>query len=161
MEKRVKIRKGELCSRCGRYYDRHVACDGLIIEDGKVLLMLRGQENHKGRWALIGGYLDWDETVEEAVVREVKEEIGVDAEVVKLFGVYSDPKRDPGNLQNVAIVFILRLIAHDFKIKKEEVLELHWFPFDKLPAKMAFDHRKIIEDYIGKNPNTKARSPKQ
>lgn len=161
MSKKSLVKKGELCQRCGRYYDRHIACDGLIVEDGKIILMLRGKDNHKGRWALIGGYLDWNETVEEGVVREVKEEIGVDAEVVKLFGVYSDPKRDPGDLQNVAVVFLLKLLTRDFVLKKDEVLDLRWFPFDKLPVNMAFDHRKIIEEYIRKNPNTKARNSKQ
>ncbi|MBI2034435.1 MAG: NUDIX hydrolase [Candidatus Levybacteria bacterium] len=148
MRKRAIVKKGNLCSACGRYYDRHVACDGLIVEDGKILLILRGMENHKGRWALIGGYLDWNETVEECIIREVKEEIGADTEIVKFFGVYSDPKRDPGDLQNVAIVFILKLLAREFILEKDEVLDLRWFPLDKLPANMAFDHRKIIEDYI-------------
>ncbi len=147
MAKKRTIKKGELCPACGRYYDRHVACDGLIVERGNVLLMLLGPENHKGRWALIGGYLDWNETVEEGIIREIKEEIGIDAEVVKLFGVYSDPKRDPGNLQNVAIIFLLKLLARDFVLKKDEVADLRWFPLNKLPANMAFDHRKIIEDY--------------
>ena len=148
MHRKQTVKKGDLCPTCGRYYDRHIACDGLIVEDGKVLLILRGHNSHKGRWAMIGGYLDWDETVEEAVVREVKEEIGVDTEIIKLFGVYSDPKRDPGDLQNVAIVFILKLLTREFILKKDEVLDLHWFPLNDLPEKMAFDHRRIIEDYI-------------
>jgi 8-oxo-dGTP diphosphatase len=142
------VKKGEKCFTCGRYFDRHAVVDGLIVKDRMVLLELRNHEPDKGKWALVGGFVDWDETTEEAVIREVKEEIGVDAEVTRLFGVYSDPDRDNNrNIQNVAIVYLLRLLSEDFIINPEEVQEVRWFPLEDLSKNIAFDHQKVIEDY--------------
>lgn len=143
----VIIKRGEICPTCKRYYSRHSVCDSLIIEDNKVLMVLRDKDPQKGFWAIPGGYLEWDETIEQCVLREVKEETGADAEIIKLFGVYSDPERDPDDRQNVCHVFLLGLKNEKFYPQQGETKEVKWFSFDNLPKNIAFDHRKIIEDY--------------
>ncbi len=143
-----QIKKGEKCPTCQRYYDRHAVVDALIVHDGKVLLELRNHEPDKGKWAFMGGYVDWDESTEQAIMREVKEEIGIETEVIGLFGVYSDPDRDHDrNIQNVAIVYLIKPLSYMFVLNPVEVKEVRWFSLDNLPDNIAFDHRRIIEDY--------------
>lgn len=148
MDNNIKVKKGEKCPTCQSYYDRTVSVDGLIVSDNKILLILRNAGQEIGKWALIGGIVDWNETVEEAMLREVKEEIGVNIKIVKLLGVYSDPTRDPNNTQTIALAYLLKLHDENFKLQKEEIKDVKWYPLNELPENMAFDHRKIIEDYI-------------
>src|SRR3990170_297422 len=69
--------------------------DALIIYDGKLVLVKRKNAPYQDRFALPGGFVEVGETVEAATVREAKEETGLDIEIIKLLGVYSDPSRDP------------------------------------------------------------------
>ena len=67
-----------------------------VIVTGKegVLLIRRKNEPYKGKWALVGGFVNYGETVEQAAIRECKEEIGVEVKLKGLFGVFSDPERE-------------------------------------------------------------------
>jgi len=86
-----------------------IAVDGVLIKDGKILLVRRGKEPFRGYYALPGGFVEYGETVERAVVREVYEETGIKTRVKELLGVYSDPNRDPrGHV--ISIAFILEYI---------------------------------------------------
>lgn len=145
------IQKGEQCPTCGQYYDRHLVVDGVVEKNGKILLIRRGIEPNKGMMALPGGYIDWNETTEEAVVREVLEETGVKTHVVQLLGVYSDPNRDPKDKQNIALAYQLS-VEDDLKMQpqKGEVLEVDYFSLEDLPKDIAFDHREIIQTYLEK-----------
>ena len=89
---------------------RHVVVDALVIDGRKILLVKRaGQWVESGKWALPGGFLDRDETSQEAAVREVKEETGYESAVVKLFTVNDSPCRPrEQNRQNVALVYLMK-----------------------------------------------------
>lgn len=146
-----KIQKGQLCSACGRYYSRYLVVDPIVIKNGKILLIRRKKGLREGGfWAFPGGIVDWNETCEEAVLRELKEESGVKGEIIKLFGVYADPKREKNDTQAVTVVFLIRFIKQIPDFDKKEVEKIAWFSLDKLPSKIAFDHRKIIKDFISK-----------
>lgn len=143
------VKKGEMCPTCKRYYDRHVVVDGVVEKDGEILLIRRGLEPNKGKMALPGGYVDWDETTEEAVVREVYEETGVRASVKKLLGVYSDPHRDSSDMQNIAVAYILTVDDEsELQPQEGEVLEVGWYDVENLPSDIAFDHKEFIADYL-------------
>ncbi len=145
------IKKGEICPTCERYYDRHVVVDGVVIKGEEILLIRRGIEPGKGMMALPGGYLNWNETIEEAVVREVFEETGVKTKIVHLLGVYSSPDREPRVMQNVAVVYVLEVVDDtEMKAQESEVAEVTWYSENSLPENMAFDHREIIADYLRK-----------
>lgn len=97
-----------------------------------------------GYWVLPGGHVDYGEKVEDAIKREMKEELGVMVRIKKLIGVYSHPKRDP-RYHTVTIAFFLERTRGREKID-HEASEYKFFSFGKLPQKIGFDHRKIIND---------------
>ncbi|MFB6075898.1 MAG: nicotinamide-nucleotide adenylyltransferase [Candidatus Aenigmatarchaeota archaeon] len=117
--------------------------DGIIEYNGKLVLIERGQKPFKNEMAIPGGHVENGENMEKAVIREMREETGLDFEIEGVLGVYSDPKRDPrGNY--ITTVFYGRgegeLEAGD------DASETHLV--DEIPNIMAFDHRKILKDYV-------------
>jgi len=117
--------------------------DGIIEYKGGIVLIERS--NPPLGWALPGGFVDYGESVETAVVREVKEETNLDFVDYKQFKVCSTPDRDP-RFHTVSVVFVGRgqgkmQAASDAKAAK--VVKI-----DSLPEKIAFDHWDIIQEYI-------------
>lgn len=119
----------------------------IVIKKGYLLLIRRKNPPFQGEYALPGGFVDIGETVESACVREAKEETNIKVKIIKLIGVYSDPKRDPRG-HTVSIAFLC-----EPKTKKEvpkaqdDAADLDVVPFSKVPnLKLAFDHMIIIKD---------------
>lgn len=123
--------------------------DGIILKDDKILLVKRAISPFFGHWVLPGGHVKYGETVEEAIKREMEEELGIKVKIKNLVGVYSDPKRDP-RYHSTAVVFLLETIGKDIRLNFEGS-EFNFFPFDNLPKKIGFDHREIIEDFKKKH----------
>jgi len=116
--------------------------DGIIIEKGKILLIKRRTPPYKDHWALPGGFVELNETLEEAVAREIKEETGLETKPVKLIGAYSDPKRDPRG-HTITVAYLLRIISGNLETTPE-AKDVRFFALDSLPENLAFDHEKII-----------------
>ncbi|WP_457569992.1 NUDIX domain-containing protein [Desulfurobacterium sp.] len=96
--------------------------------------------------ALPGGFVDYGETVEEAVIREMKEETGLDVVIIRQFHVYSDPKRDPRQ-HTVSVVF--ECVARGKPVGADDAKKAIVVPYDEIPfEKIVFDHGKILKDYI-------------
>ncbi len=122
--------------------------DAIILnEEEEVLLIKRKNEPFKDRWALPGGFVEYEERVEEAVVREVKEETGLDVEILKLHNVYSDPKRDPRG-HTISIVYHCKIIGGNLK-GGDDAREARFFKYNE-NLKLAFDHNKILKDFFEK-----------
>lgn len=119
-----------------------IAVDGVLIRNKKVLLIKRLNEPFKGKWALPGGFVEYGERVEEAIIREFEEETGIRARVKKLLGVYSDPDRDPRG-HTISVVFLLE--GEGEPNAGDDAVEAKFFDLEKLPS-LAFDHEKIIKD---------------
>lgn len=116
--------------------------DALIIFEGKIVLIRRRNPPFKDSFALPGGFVEVGETVEEAVVREAKEETGLDIEIIKLLGVYSDPLRDPRG-HTVSICYLAKGRG---KLKAgSDAKDIGLFGLNEMPE-LAFDHNKIIEN---------------
>lgn len=142
------VKQGEKCPHCRRYYSRETVVDGIVVKDEKILLIKRGIEPSKGKWALPGGYISWGETLEEAVVREVKEESGIETAVAFFVGSYSSPNRRGVIGQNIAHVYALTPLSATTKAQESEIEEVRWFPLSELPEDLAFDHKDMIEEYM-------------
>lgn len=117
--------------------------DGVVVRNGKVLLVERGREPFKGGWALPGGFVEEGETLELAVEREVLEETGVRAEPISIVGVYSDPGRDPRG-HTVSVAYMMRAMGGK-AAGGDDAARARWFPLEELPE-LAFDHSMIVED---------------
>jgi 8-oxo-dGTP diphosphatase len=114
----------------------------------EILVEVRGREPFKGKYSLPGGHVDYGETVESAVLRELIEECGVKARLVSIFGVYSDPKRDPRG-QRISTVFL-----GDYESGKvkggDDAKSASWTMLEDVlrdETKIAFDHNLILSDY--------------
>jgi len=121
-----------------------LTADGILLEKGGVLLTKRSIPPYLGFWTLPGGHVDYGETVEKAIKREMKEELGVPVKIKKLFGVYSDPKRDP-RYHTASVIYLLEKIKGEIRLN-EEASEFKYFSLKNLPKKIGFDHRKILND---------------
>ncbi len=97
-------------------------------------------------FALPGGFVEVGETVEEAVVREMKEETGLDVVLLRQFRVYSDPNRDP-RFHTVSVVF--ECVARGEPKGSDDAKVARVFRYDEIPMeKLVFDHSKILRDYL-------------
>jgi 8-oxo-dGTP diphosphatase len=123
---------------------RPFACDAVLVENGKILLIKRAKEPFKGEWAVPGGRIEDDETAEECLVREMEEETGLKVEPVKMTGLYSEPERDPRLI--IAAAFLVRRVGGEPKAG-DDAGEVRWFELAKMP-KLCADHNKIVEDAL-------------
>jgi len=121
-----------------------LSVDGIIIEKGKVLMIKRKIEPFKGYWVLPGGHVEYGETVENAIKREIKEELGVSAKIEKLIGVFSNPKRDP-RYHSISIAYLLKKEKGGKITLNFEASEFKFFPLNNLPKNIGFDHREMIK----------------
>ena len=118
----------------------------IIIEvnDGIVLINRR---NPPYGWAIPGGFVDYGETVEEAAIREAKEETSLNVEKLHQFHVYSEPDRDP-RAHTISVVFVAKGIGVPKAASDAKGIGV--FKRENLPKDIAFDHRKILEDYFNR-----------
>ena len=97
-------------------------------------------------YALPGGFVDVGESVEDAVVREMREEISLDVEIEHLLGVYSDPTRDK-RFHTVSVVYVCR--AYGEPQGADDAKEAKVYTLDEVPLQeLVFDHQKILQDYL-------------
>jgi 8-oxo-dGTP diphosphatase len=119
--------------------------DAAIVDGSRIVLIRRVNPPFEGMWALPGGFVDYGERVEDACVREAREETSLDVEIVNLVGVYSDPKRDPRG-HTCGIVYLCRMRGGKLKAA-DDAKEAKWFNLDAMPE-LAFDHARIVSDVL-------------
>jgi 8-oxo-dGTP diphosphatase len=126
-------------------YKNPVPAVDLIIEiEGKGLVLIERRNPPPG-WALPGGFVEVGESLEQAAVREAKEETCLDVELLGQFHSYSDPNRDP-RMHCISTVFVAR--ATGTPRAEDDAKSVALYRKDSLPEVMAFDHRKILDDYL-------------
>jgi 8-oxo-dGTP diphosphatase len=118
-----------------------------LIDIPEILLIRRNDPPYKASWALPGGFMEMDETLEQAARRELLEETGVTAGELIRFDVYDAPGRDPrGRTITQVFVMIWKEEMGD-PVAGSDASEAAWFGLNSLPE-LAFDHEQIIRDVI-------------
>ena len=119
-------------------------------DKARVLLINRGKEPFKGKWALPGGFVDMDEELEDAIVRELAEETGLTTVQLEQMRTFGTVGRDPRG-RMITIVFMGIATEGQDKIKAgDDAAEAQWFDIEKLPSNMAFDHDEVVRFAIEK-----------
>jgi len=153
-EAQISGRMRLFCAGCGFVlYQNPVPGVGVLIEMGAgVVLIRRGHAPHRGRWALPSGFIEADESIEDAAVRECQEETGLKVELLELFGVDSFPE---GPIQSGIIVFYRARPKGGELVPGDDAEEAAVFQPDGLPADLAFrTHRTVLTRWAGLRGST-------
>jgi ADP-ribose pyrophosphatase YjhB (NUDIX family) len=135
-----------VCASCGvvHYLNPKVSGGVIVVSDGRLLLVRRAIEPYRGQWNLPAGYVEYEESTEQAAMREAREEAGVDVALRGLHGVYScvdDPRA-----RYVLVIYRADIVGGELT-GGDDVDEARFFPLDALPAEIAFDGmRRAIRD---------------
>lgn len=123
--------------------------DTIIQRDSQILFVKRKRDPFKEHFVFPGGFVNEGEKVEDAALREVKEETSLSVELVDILGVYSDPSRDPrGHIMST--VFIGKISDNDKNEAKagDDAGAIQWIDLEDVNNKsFGFDHKTIISDY--------------
>ena len=139
------------CETCGfKFYYNPATAVCLIGKNqkGEILLAKRALDPYKDYWDTVGGFVSPGESLEEAAVREFKEETGLDAEVIKYWGSAPDFYGEDGI--QVANVFFEVDIKDGEMMAQDDVAELKYFSLDKIPENVAFENAKIFINLLKK-----------
>ena len=125
-----------------------VGCGAFILnEEGKVLLQQRNKEPERGYWSIPGGKLEWMETFEDAVKREVKEECDVDIQVEKLLGICDHIVKNE-NQHWVSPSFLCKITNGEPKIMEPtKHTDMKWFNLNELPEKLTITTQNAVKQY--------------
>lgn len=117
----------------------------LISKKNSVLLIERGREPFKGKWALPGGFIEMDESLEMACQRELEEETGIRVGELKQFKAFGSVNRDPRS-RTISVIFYAFTDHEIIASAGDDAANAQWFPLDQLPE-LAFDHQLILEEF--------------
>lgn len=137
-------------SFCYKYPRPAVTVDAVVfalIPTTQVLLIQRKNPPFQDCWAFPGGFVDENETVEEAVYRELEEETGLQVKSLEQFKTFSAVGRDPRG-RTISVAFVAKLAVEPLPlVAQDDAVAAQWFPIDKLPN-LAFDHNAILKEAI-------------
>jgi 8-oxo-dGTP diphosphatase len=137
-----------------------IGVGAVIVQDGRVLLIRRGQPPLLGEWSLPGGLLECGETLREATVREAREETGLVVETVDMLGVYERVIRsDEGRVRYhyVLIDFLCRPMAGELKAGSDAA-DVRWYTHHELPAlNLAYDANDVVLKGLARSTSTDCR----
>ena len=131
-----------ICNECGQWPQPSLAVDAVAVRGNEVLLIRRGNEPWKGMLAFPGGFVDKGEDPEVAVIRELKEECGLDGNVVGLLCVRGNPERDPrGHIISIAYI----VSTEGEPIAGDDAASAAWYQISEV-KEMAGDHLSILDN---------------
>ncbi|MBL7969320.1 MAG: NUDIX hydrolase [Prolixibacteraceae bacterium] len=123
-----------------------VTVDAILISpERKVLLIERGREPYKGKWALPGGFINMDEELDVACRRELEEETGIRVGELQQFKAFGAVNRDPRH-RTISVLFYAFTDSELLASAGDDAARAQWFPIVNLPE-LAFDHLQILEEF--------------
>jgi 8-oxo-dGTP diphosphatase len=141
---------GTRCPRCGQMVEtfRNPAptADAIVEMPGGGIVLIK-RKNAPIGWALPGGFVEYGESLEACAVREAREEIGLDVELIHQLGTYSDPTRDKRR-HTISTVYVARPKMPGPPRAADDAAGAEVFTRDALPSPLVFDHARILEDYF-------------
>lgn len=145
------------CDNCGYvHYVNPVPAVGILIEmDGGVVLIRRHNPPHRGRWTLPSGFIEADESAEEAAIREAKEETGLDVEIIELADVNSFPEGPP--VSGIMVFYRTRPVGGKLRAG-DDAAEARVFQPGELPVLPFRTHREMIARWLEQRENPRARA---
>jgi 8-oxo-dGTP diphosphatase len=115
----------------------------------RILLIKRSTPPFVGYWALPGGRVDSGETVEQTIVREVKEETGLDVTVINKVGEYHEQGvQGDAEYDYYPACFLVKVVGGEIKKQESEIKEIKLFSLNAVPTALAFEHAQMIKDYL-------------
>jgi ADP-ribose pyrophosphatase YjhB (NUDIX family) len=144
----MSLKEEHTCPHCGSkmaVYRNPVPTVDIIIEvdGGKIILIKR--KNDPVGWAIPGGFVDYGESLEEAAIRDAREETSLDVTLVEQMHTYSRPDRDPRQ-HTISTVYIVK--GRGLPRAADDAAEIGAFTQDSLPDPLMFDHKEILSDYF-------------
>ena len=130
-----------------------IAVGVLVIDKDKALIIKRGEEPNKFLWSIPGGLVEIGEELEEAAIREVKEEMGIDIKIEKMIGIFNCINRNKNEIEYhyVIIDYIAREFTGSIKTNKE-ILDFKWMKFNELHNyELTNTTRELFKEFIRKN----------
>ena len=113
-----------------------------------ILLIKRDTVPFRGYWALPGGRSERGETVEQTIIREVKEETGLEVEIVRKIGEYHEEGiQDKVEYDYYPACFLVKVIGGEMQRQRGEIQDLKLFSLQNIPENLAFVHNQMIKDY--------------
>ena len=117
--------------------------------EDRILLIKRNTVPFKGYWGLPGGRVDPGETVEQTVVRECKEETGLDVAIINKIGEYVERGvKDDVDYEYYPTCFLVKVCGGEIRRQESEIQDIDLFSLNALPLPLAFEHDKMIADYL-------------
>ncbi|WP_194291584.1 NUDIX hydrolase [Cumulibacter manganitolerans] len=133
------------CAGCGRelYVNASPAVGTVLVRDGSFLAIKRAREPWRGYWDIPGGFCDSGEHPEEAAVREIREETGIDVQIVGLAGIYLDVYPFQGDVISILNLYYAATAPEDAepRLVDAEASEVAWLPISDHPP-LAFEHEE-------------------
>ena len=135
-----------VCPQCGwiHYVDPKVAAAALIVDDGRVLLVRRVNEPHRGLWTLPAGFVDGGEDPAEAAARECLEETGLRVRVTRVFDIVSGREHPRG--ADFVIVYVAEVLGGDMK-PDDDADAVEWFDKTNLPPLAFRATQKVLQSF--------------
>ncbi|MCX8150790.1 MAG: NUDIX hydrolase [Candidatus Bathyarchaeota archaeon] len=126
----------------------------------KILLVKRATPPFVGFWALPGGRCEPEEKAEQTILREVKEETGLDVVIIKKLGEYHEKGAQDGfEYDYCPACFVVKKIGGEIKRQESEVSEIKIFSLNALPP-LAFEHLQMVKDYVASKRSKSSNSKK-
>lgn len=118
----------------------HVIVGGIIEKDGKILLVQEAKKKCYEKWNIPAGHLDFNETIIQGAIREIKEETGCDVELTGVLNISNRVLKDD---IFITIIFSTKLVNENIKYDKNEILDVKWFDYDDILKNMDNELRNL------------------